>query len=325
MSDKKGQFRGSGYWGVILGGSSGFGLATAKRLAAEGLNLIIGHKDPDGMVESTIRPQFEQIRELGVELVTHNANLFDEDARGEVLSSIESHAGKGKVHLFMHSIAAGSCKLLVEEKGPDFKGAAIQGLCEALSKEGVKVDPAALKRAVNSAFHEKGCDALHTLADTRIPHRDTLLSEEELARTVNMMGLDYLLWSRELQTSGLLSPSARLIAMTSEGNEVAWKGYAAVSAAKCAMEALCRSMALELAPHGARCFIVQAGITDTPAGNGIPNFDIMKAQARMRNPYHRLTTTDDIANAILSLCSPAFDWANGAIIRVDGGEAIAGV
>jgi NAD(P)-dependent dehydrogenase (short-subunit alcohol dehydrogenase family) len=321
---RSGQFRGSGLWGVILGGSSGFGLATAKRLASEGLNIIIGHKDPDGLVESTIRPHFDQIREQEVELVTHNANLFDEDARGAVLESIEQHAGPGKVHLFMHSIAAGSCKLLVEERGPDFKALALKGLSEALAKEGVQADPAALKRAVNSAFHDKGCDALYKLADTRIPHRDTLLSEEELARTVNMMGLDYLLWGRELQLRGLLAPSARLISMTSEGNEVAWKGYAAVSAAKCAMEALCRSMALELAPHGVRCFIVQAGITDTPAGNGIPNFDIMKAQARLRNPLHRLTTTDDIAKAILALCSPAFDWANGSIIRVDGGEAISG-
>ena len=43
-------FRDSGLWAVILGGSSGFGLATAKRLARAGFNIIIGHKDKEGTV-----------------------------------------------------------------------------------------------------------------------------------------------------------------------------------------------------------------------------------------------------------------------------------
>ncbi len=139
-----------------------------------------------------------------------------------------------------------------------------------------------------------------------------------------MMGYDYLLWGRELQKEGLLAPEARLVAMTSEGNEVAWKGYAAVSAAKCALEASCRAMAVELAPYGVRSYVVQAGITDTPAGNAIPNFDLMKAAARLRNPFHRLTTPEDVAEAIHQLCLSGFSWSNGALIRIDGGEAISG-
>ena len=35
-------------WGVILGGSSGFGLATALKLAAHGMNLCIVHRDRRG-------------------------------------------------------------------------------------------------------------------------------------------------------------------------------------------------------------------------------------------------------------------------------------
>ena len=126
-------------------------------------------------------------------------------------------------------------------------------------------------------------------------------------------------------SGGLLTKDARMVAMTSEGNEVAWKGYAAVSAAKCALEASSRAMAVELAPYGVRSCVIQAGITDTPAGNAIPNFDLMKAQARLRNPFHRLTTPEDVAETILSLCLPGFSWTNGTIIRVDGGEAISGL
>ncbi|MBI4374861.1 MAG: SDR family oxidoreductase [Elusimicrobia bacterium] len=318
-------FAAEGYWAVILGGSSGFGLATAKRLARAGMNILIGHKDKEGLVDTVIKPHFDEIRARGVKLVTHNANLFDEDERGMVFESISENAGPGKVHLFMHSIAAGACKLITEDKTPDFKAQALKGLSEALKAQGANVSAEALGKAANHAFHELRCDALYTLADSKIPYREELLSEEDLQRTVWMMGYDYMLWGRELCKEGLLSPSARLVAMTSEGNEVAWKGYAAVSAAKCALEASCRAMAVELAPYGARSYVVQAGITDTPAGNAIPNFDLMKAQARLRNPFHRLTTPEDVAEAIYSLCLPSFNWANGTVIRVDGGEAISGL
>lgn len=313
-------FHGSGLWAVILGGSSGFGLATAKRLARAGFNILIGHRDKEGTVETVIKPHFDEIRASGVKLVTHNVNLFDDEGRGEVFESIMENAGPGKVHLFMQSIAAGSTRLMIEDKTPDFKGIALKGLAEALGLPLEKV-----KAAVNTAFHEKGCDALHTIAESRIPYNENLLTEDDLKKTIFMMGYDYLLWGRELCKEGLLSKDARLVAMTSEGNEVAWKGYAAVSAAKTALEASCRAMALELAPYGVSSYIVQAGITDTPAGNAIPNFDLMKAQARIRNPFHRLTTPEDVAEAILGLAGPTLRWANGSIIRVDGGEAISGL
>jgi len=188
----------------------------------------------------------------------------------------------------------------------------------------VRVSEATLLKAINAAFHEKGCDALFTLADSRLPISEEVLSDEDIARTISIMGFDYLLWGRELLKRGLLTTDARLVAMTSEGSELAWRGYAAVSAAKSTLEAVCRSMAVEMAPHGVRSFLVQAGITDTPAGNAIPGFDLMKAQARLRNPFRRLTRPEDVAEAIYGLCLPSFQWVNGAVIRVDGGEAISG-
>ena len=319
-------FKNKNLWAVVLGASSGFGLAAAKRMARAGLNVIAAHKDKEGVVETLIKPHFDAIRGEGVKLVTHNVNLFEDDDRALVMESIEENAGRGGVHLFLHSIAAGACKLIAEPKEPDFKGQAVRGLAEALAEVGsARPTDAQMKEAVNKAFHEKRCDALYTVAESKIPYRDQLLEEEDVARTVWMMGYDYLLWGRELLGRGLLAPEARLIALTSEGNEIAWRGYAAVSAAKCALEASCRAMAVEMAPYGVRTYTVQAGITDTPAGNAIPNFDLMMAQARMRNPFHRLTTPEDVAEAIYGLCLPPMAWTSGSIIRVDGGEAISGV
>jgi NAD(P)-dependent dehydrogenase (short-subunit alcohol dehydrogenase family) len=317
-------FHGSGLWAVILGGSSGFGLATARRLSRAGLSIAIGHKDRPAVVETELKPHFEFIRSQGVELLTHNGNLSEDEERGALMDAIERRAGRGRVHLFLHSIAAGSCRVVVDAPLASRRHEALDGLAAALSEQGVTVPPETLRRAVNAAFHEKGCDALYTLAESRIPYPESLLSDEDLARTIALMGYDYLLWSRELLARGLLARGARLVALTSQGSTIAWRGYAAVSAAKAALEAVCRALAVELGPHGARACVVQAGITDTPAGNAIPNFDLMKAQARLRNPSGRLTTTEDVAGAIHGLCLPFFDWANGSIIRVDGGEAIAG-
>ena len=59
---------------------------------------------------------------------------------------------------------------------------------------------------------------------------------------------------------GLFSDDARVLGLTSEGNKVAWKGYAAVGAAKVALESVSRSIAVEMASLGVRSNIIQAGV-----------------------------------------------------------------
>ena len=129
---------------------------------------------------------------------------------------------------------------------------------------------------------------------------------------------------QETFTRGLFAPDARVFGMTSEGNELAWKGYAAVGAAKVALESLSRSIAVEFAPYGIRSNVIQAGITFTPAQDAIPGSAHMRAQAVSRNPFGRLTTPRDVANVIALLSTDEAAWINGEVIRVDGGEHISG-
>jgi enoyl-[acyl-carrier protein] reductase I len=69
---------------------------------------------------------------------------------------------------------------------------------------------------------------------------------------------------------------------------------------------------------------VQAGITATPALAAIPGNAQLKAGARLRNPFRRLTTPEDVANVIYLLSLDEAAWINGEVIRVDGGEHISG-
>jgi len=78
-----------------------------------------------------------------------------------------------------------------------------------------------------------------------------------------------------------------------------------------------------MAPHGIRSNIVQPGVTDTAAIRLVPGSALTKAAARRRNPFGRLTTTQDVADVICLLCTDEARWINGALIRVDGGEHIA--
>jgi NAD(P)-dependent dehydrogenase (short-subunit alcohol dehydrogenase family) len=49
----------------------------------------------------------------------------------------------------------------------------------------------------------------------------------------------------------------------------------------------------------------------------------MTESAKKRNPLGRLTTPEDVANAISLLCREEARWINGAILHVDGGEHVA--
>jgi NAD(P)-dependent dehydrogenase (short-subunit alcohol dehydrogenase family) len=172
-------------------------------------------------------------------------------------------------------------------------------------------------------LHGEGFPELHTLARSA-EFGAALLDDEDFTTTIYNMGTSILSWVNGVLAAGLFAEDSRVLGLTSEGNEIAWRGYAAVGAAKLAMESLSRSMALELAPHGIRSNIIQAGIAETPASSLIPGIEAMKSQARLRNPFGRLTRPEDVANFIFLMCTDEAAWVNGAILRVDGGEHISG-
>src|SRR5262245_23711112 len=304
-------------WAVILGGSSGFGLATAQKLAAHGLHCFIVHRDRRGAT-ARIEPEFERIRRHRVSLVTINADALDATVRADCVERLSAALGpRGRVRVVLHSIAFGNLKLLVPERTASER-TAVRALAQALG-----LDPAQVAAAADRLFDE-GLDALAPLAVPPAYPSSAVLADGDFARTIESMGTSFLTWLRPLVARGPLAGRARVCGLTSEGNTVAWKGYAAVAAAKVVLEAVPRAMAVELAPHGVRSNIVQAGVTDTPALRAIPGHDHLAAQARLRNPFHRLTTPQDVADVIYLLSTDEAAWINGAVIRVDGGEHVAG-
>jgi NAD(P)-dependent dehydrogenase (short-subunit alcohol dehydrogenase family) len=304
-------------WALILGGSSGFGLATAHKVSRHGMNVCVVHRDRRGAMPR-IEREFDAIRGNGVRLLTFNADALDTAERGRIVAELASAlAATGRVRVLLHSIALGNLKLMAPER-PAHDGDTCARLAGALG-----IDAAELAATVDRLFAE-GAEALHTIASRPAYPTATVLDDEDMARTIYSMGTSLLSWTQELLQRNLLARDARVFGLTSEGNQIAWKGYAAVAAAKVALESIVRGMAVELAPYGVRANVIQAGVTDTPALRLIPGSAHLKAHARLRNPFGRLTTPEDVADVIYLLARDEAAWINGEIIRVDGGEHISG-
>ncbi len=97
-------------WALILGGSGGLGLASAKKLAIENYNIIIIHRDRKVDLEEITR-HFEEITSSGVLLHHFNADALNTSKRSSLVAEIKSVLGsEQKIKVLVHSIAKGSLK-----------------------------------------------------------------------------------------------------------------------------------------------------------------------------------------------------------------------
>ncbi len=148
------------------------------------------------------------------------------------------------------------------------------------------------------------------------------INKSQMDMTVDVMANSLVYWTQDLVSQKFLSSGSRIFSMTSAGGARVWKSYGAVSAAKAALESHTRQLALELAPLGITVNSLMAGVTDTPALRKIPGSDEMLVMAQRKNPSNRLTTTQDVADALGLLSHPKAHWITGNVICVDGGEFI---
>ena len=148
------------------------------------------------------------------------------------------------------------------------------------------------------------------------------LSRKQMEMTLDVMAHSLLYWTRDLHHGGMLGRGSRIYAMSSEGAILAVPTYGAVSAAKAALEAHVRQLALELASAGVTVNTIRAGVTDTPALRRIPGWEQLVEAAIARNPNARLTRPEDVADALTVLATPQTQWITGSVIAVDGGEVM---
>ena len=100
-----------GQWAVILGGSSGFGLATAEKLALHGMNIAVLYRET-AAAERSLKEQLSQLAKANsVTIEPYNVNALDSDARDLFIEQF-ANGKKNSVKLLLHSIARGNLKPL---------------------------------------------------------------------------------------------------------------------------------------------------------------------------------------------------------------------
>ena len=161
-----------------------------------------------------------------------------------------------------------------------------------------------------------------TLPYVRTADQQKELSRRQLEMTIDVMANSLVYWMRDTYHAGLLGRGTRAFAMTSEGAILAVPTYGAVSAAKAALEAHIRQLALELAPDGITVNGIRAGVTDTPALRRIPGWQELTRASGERNPSGRMTRPEDVASALVAFTVPGTYWMTGNVIGVDGGEVM---
>jgi NAD(P)-dependent dehydrogenase (short-subunit alcohol dehydrogenase family) len=98
------------------------------------------------------------------------------------------------------------------------------------------------------------------------------------------------------------------------------RGAASYAASKHAVVGLTKAAALENARLGIRANVVAPGVIDTDMGTGFAsNLKITMAEFGRVHPIGRVGTPDEVANAVLWLCSSDASFVTGHTLMIDGG------
>ncbi|MCW8451990.1 enoyl-[acyl-carrier-protein] reductase FabL [Legionella quinlivanii] len=136
----------------------------------------------------------------------------------------------------------------------------------------------------------------------------------------NALALNHLVSEgRELMQRG-----GRVIALSSLGAHRAIPNYAFIGASKAALEALVRSLSLEMAEYEVTVNTVSAGVVDTDALKHFPNREQLLDEYQAHSLASRPLTTEDVANAVYLLCLPEAQMINAHTLFVDAGYSKVG-
>lgn len=108
------EFSNKEQWALILGGSSGLGLATAKKLALHGMNICILHRNLRTEMKA-IEQEFNWIKGQGVSLLSFNKDVCREEHLEDTVNGIKAKLGEGSIKVLVHSIARGNLKPMVSD------------------------------------------------------------------------------------------------------------------------------------------------------------------------------------------------------------------
>jgi 3-oxoacyl-[acyl-carrier protein] reductase len=117
--------------------------------------------------------------------------------------------------------------------------------------------------------------------------------------------------------------NGRIVNISSASDILVVGGLSTYIAAKGAIVALTKTLAVELAPHGITANAVAPGAIETPLNSAAWD-DAVRAAYHQRIPSGHIGSPDEIADVVAFLASPASRYLTGQEVVVDGGLTING-
>lgn len=246
------------------------------------------------------------------------------DFSGQVALVTGASSGMGLVTAQAFAEAGASVALA------DVNAAAVESAAAELARAGHKAIGLACDvsdEAQAAAMVERTVEAFGRLdmafnnAGIQVPPSDAADETAENFDRVNAVNLRGV-WAsmkhelRQMRSQG----SGAIVNCSSLGGLVGLPSRAAYHASKHGVIGLTRSAAMEYAPRGVRINAVCPGTIDTPMVSDmlVSQPEAMKAIMR-EQPIGRLGRSEEIAAAVLWLCSPGASFVLGVALPVDGG------
>lgn len=165
---------------------------------------------------------------------------------------------------------------------------------------------------LHAAFNNAGADDPQAMTPD---HTDATF---DLMMNVNVKGVWY---SMKYEIQHMLAHGGGTIVNTSSiAGLIGYPGHAPYAASKHAVLGLTKTAALEYAPQGIRINAVCPGATKTPLLDGLSGGDSETLKyIESLHPIGRLAAPEEIADAVVWLCSDDASFVVGQGIPVDGG------
>lgn len=251
----------------------------------------------------------------------HNVNY---NCKGQVALITGAASGMGLATA--RAFAEAGASVVLSDIRADALTAAIEELKTAghrvLGIAGDVSDETFVKLLVEQSVSTFGrLDAAFNNAGIQSPAVETADVESEVFDRINGINLrgvwlcmKYQLIQMRKQGSGAIVNNSSL------GGLVGVPGRAAYHAAKHGVLGLTKSAALEYAARGIRINAICPGIVETSMVAGMLQGETAVMQEMMKDvPINRLGTAQEIANAVLWLCSSAASFIVGVALPIDGG------
>jgi NAD(P)-dependent dehydrogenase (short-subunit alcohol dehydrogenase family) len=165
-------------------------------------------------------------------------------------------------------------------------------------------------------YNNAGCDSKGSVADA---------TEADWDRAMDVNGKGTFLVSRAAVPHLIAAGGGAIVNQGSVAGMVAVPNFASYCAAKGAVIALTRSMAIDLAKHGIRVNVICPGTVFTPLmepmlrARGDGDLEAGLAKTILKYPIGRLGTPEDIARVAVFLAGDGAAFMTGATVAADGG------